>query len=142
MNPPPPRSETPYGSTNAQAAAGFSISVASLRKRADFLAARGGHKAAQAGLVLQARKRAQGEATPDLIRVGFTCSKKLGNAVRRNRAKRRLREVARLGLPGAGQSGWDYVLIGRREATERRDFRDLQSDFATALARVHRGSGA
>ena len=140
MNPPLPRSENPDGSTDAPAPAGFALPIASLRKRGDFLAARGARHAAQAGLILQARKRSSEEPVPGQIRVGFTCSKKLGNAVRRNRAKRRLREVARLTLPGAGHSGWDYVLIGRRGATESRDFQALRADLEAALARVHRGA--
>ncbi|PZX12262.1 ribonuclease P protein component [Palleronia aestuarii] len=85
------------------------------------------------GFVLQARRR-----EPDgAIRVGFTCSKKVGNAVARNRAKRRLREIARLVLPDSGQAGWDYVLIGRRDATGNRDFARLRAEFDAALARIH-----
>lgn len=141
MNPPVPRSETPDGSTDAQAPAGFALPVSALRKRADFLAARGAMHAARPGLVLQARRRSPEETDAALIRVGFTCSKKLGNAVRRNRAKRRLREVARLALPQIGRPGWDYVLIGRRGATESRDFRALQADLEAALAKVHDRQG-
>lgn len=141
MNPPVPRSETPGRSKDAQAPAGFALPVGSLRKRVDFLAARSALHAARPGLILQARERGPDDASSDPIRVGFTCSKKLGNAVRRNRAKRRLREVARLALPQSGRAGWDYVLIGRRGATESRDFKALQADFEGALAKVHRSTG-
>ncbi len=55
----------------------------------------------------------------------------------RNRAKRRLREVARLGLGDLGHAGWDYVLVGRPEATIARPFADLQGDFARAMAKIH-----
>ncbi|CUH78794.1 ribonuclease P protein component [Tropicibacter naphthalenivorans] len=84
---------------------------------------------------MQARKRAEGEATG--VRVGFTCSKKVGNAVARNRAKRRLREIARLVLPELGQDGFDYVLIGRAEQTAARDFIAMQDDLRRALRKAH-----
>lgn len=86
--------------------------------------------------LLQARKRREGEVL-DTIRVGFTCSKKVGNAVARNRAKRRLREIARAVLPTQGKDGWDYVLIGRKHATATHDFKALQDDLARALRKVH-----
>ena len=89
-------------------------------------------------MVVQARRRDGSEPEMPPIRVGFTCSKKVGNAVLRNRAKRRLREVARHVLPELGRPGWDYVLIGRQDATVARDFRDLTEDLRTALARLHR----
>ena len=85
-------------------------------------------------MMVQARPR--GDDNP-AIRVGYTCSKKVGNAVARNRAKRRLREVARLVLPVHGRPGWDYVLIGRHGATADRDFAALQNDLAQALKRLH-----
>ena len=84
---------------------------------------------------LQGRNRRDERAE---IRVGFTCSKKVGNAVARNRAKRRLREIARSILPLHGQPGWDYALIGRREVTATRDFAALLSDLENALKRLHK----
>ena len=69
--------------------------------------------------------------------VGFTCSKKVGNAVARNRAKRRLREAARAILPHTGRTGWDYVLIGRADVTAARPFDLLQQDLALALRKLH-----
>lgn len=111
-------------------------SLVILQHRADFLRAASARRQGTAGFLLQARPRGEGEAS-GAIRVGFTCSKKLGNAVARNRAKRRLRAIARAVLPEAGKSGWDYVLVGRPEATATRDFALLQRDLLGALQRVH-----
>ena len=107
-----------------------------LNKRGDFVRASTALRHGTKGLNLQARRRDPSDGIPG-IRVGFTCSKKVGNAVARNRTKRRLREVARLVLPGAGRPGWDYVLIGKHEATAARPFAVLRDDLAQALARVH-----
>lgn len=89
-------------------------------------------------MMVQARKRpADDRENADLIRVGFTCSKKVGNAVARNHAKRRMREVARAILPNLGKPGWDYVLIGRAESTAARPFEDLKNDLRYALKKLH-----
>jgi ribonuclease P protein component len=104
-----------------------------LKRRRDFLrVAAKGKRAARPGLVLQAMA-----AEAPAPRIGFTVTKKVGNAVVRNRAKRRLREAARLAIPallaeGVMAPGWDLVLIGR-DATPSRDFRTLIGDLRGAL---------
>ncbi|HLA01447.1 MAG TPA: ribonuclease P protein component [Aestuariivirga sp.] len=103
-----------------------------LKRRQDFVAAARAPSQAMPGMVVQARNR-QDSAAP---RVGFTCSKKIGNAVIRNRSKRRMREAARVVLGERAQSGFDYVLIGRL-ATATRSFADLQNDLMSALKRLH-----
>ena len=103
-----------------------------LKRRADFLrVARLGRKAPVHSLVLQAFAR--GDSSP--LRVGFTVTKKVGNAVIRNRTRRRLREAARLALNPADLAGIDLVLIGRN-ATRSRPFTALQDDLRRALSRV------
>lgn len=104
-----------------------------MRKRADFLKAARGRRAGQPGLLLQARSRQDSEPA----RIGFTCSKKIGNAVTRNRAKRRLREAARVVLSEHARAGWDYVIVGRPHETVSRDFELLVRDLQRALKRVH-----
>ncbi len=86
-------------------------------------------------MLVQAHDRR--DADPS-VHVGFTCSKKVGNAVARNRAKRRLRAVAQEVLTDQARPGWDYVLIGKREATAARDYADLRDDLLMALERLHR----
>lgn len=113
--------------------AAVSVRVEGLKKRADFLAAARARVTHSKGFVLQARDR--GEAGQ--ARVGFTCSKKVGNAVARNRAKRRLREIARLELPALARPGWDYVLIGRKDATATLDFERMRADLRNALSEIH-----
>jgi ribonuclease P protein component len=103
-----------------------------LKRRQDFVAAARALSEATPGMVVQARNR-QDIGGP---RLGFTCSKKIGNAVTRNRSKRRMREVAKLVLADKAQSGFDYVLIGRM-ATATRNFTDLQKDLTSALKRLH-----
>lgn len=129
------------------------MTIGRLKRRSEFLRVAGlRRKWAAPGLILQAAPFVDSSistsaisiapspdapATADL-RVGFTCSKKVGNSVARSRAKRRLRAAAAAILPGQAMPGYDYVLIGRQE-TLRRPFALLLQDLQTALKRVGAG---
>lgn len=128
--------ETETTNTAGASPAAVFVRPVVLTKRADFLRAARARRQSTPSFTLQARQRDASE--PPGLRVGFTCSKKVGNAVARNRAKRRLREVARLVLPEHGRSGWDYVLIGRPGVTAAHDFAAMQDDMKRALDKVHR----
>lgn len=104
-----------------------------IQDRADFLRSAAARRYPTAGLLLQANDRQDGLP----FRVGYTCSKKIGNAVKRNRAKRRLRALVRAVLPDMARQGWDYVLVGRPEATIARDFQSLCADLRQAMAKIH-----
>jgi ribonuclease P protein component len=108
------------------------MALSRLKRRPEFLrVAASGLKAAAPGLVLQARPRGRGRG----IRVGFTATRRVGGAVQRNRAKRRLRAVAAAVLPGAAAPGCDYVLIARRTTLDR-PYGALVRDLTGALKRL------
>ena len=102
-----------------------------LRSRHEYLAAARGARLAKAGFVVQAVRN---PATGASARFGFTVTRKVGNAVIRNRVKRRLKELARLAGAGA-QPGVDYVLIGRRAALDR-CFDRMAADLSSALSEI------
>ena len=107
--------------------------VERLKRREEFLKVAGrGRKWATPGLVLQALHRPD---APTGLRYGLTASRKVGGAVERNRARRRLRALAERWLPLAGKPGTDYVLIARA-ATVKRPSEALERDLQDALARV------
>ncbi|CAA7617431.1 Ribonuclease P protein component [Magnetospirillum sp. LM-5] len=122
----------------------MALALARLKKRADFLRiAAQRRKWATPGLILQAAPAPRFDlcAAPaphmeaDAIRVGFTCSKKVGNAVARNRARRRLKAAVAELFPDLAAAGLDYVVIGRTE-TVTRPYSLLLQDLRTALKRV------
>jgi ribonuclease P protein component len=124
----------------AQAAgeAAMPTGLVRLKTRADFLrVAASGRRAVRPGLMLQAAAIPPGIDSTASVRVGFTASRKVGNAVVRNRAKRRLRVAAAEILVRSGQPGTDYVVIARTGTGERR-YVELLGDLASALRQVTR----
>jgi ribonuclease P protein component len=110
--------------------------LATLKTRADFLrVAATRRRAVTPGLILQAARRPEESGCVALVRIGFTASRKVGNAVTRNRAKRRLRSAAASILLVKGKPGTDYVLIARASTVER-PFDALIADLEVALRRV------
>ena len=112
--------------------------IVKILKRSDFLDVSSKYRVRAKGLYLQGQRRSEEDShtLSNVIRVGFTCSKKIGNAVRRNFAKRRLRHVARDCLPKVGKIGWDYILIGHYNQTEEMDFNDLKNSFTRAVNQI------
>jgi ribonuclease P protein component len=109
------------------------IRIIVLRRRAEFLAAAKGRKWATPGLILQKNTPEQPDAA--VIRYGLTASSKIGNAVTRNRARRRLRALALDILPRHAVPGHDYVLIARA-VTPTREFKLLEDDLRSALKKL------
>jgi len=117
-------------------AAGMTTYLVRLKSRSDFLRVAGERmRAVRPGLVLQAAPGP--EDNGDALRVGFTASRRVGNAVARNRAKRRLRAAAAAVLPRRGRPGTDYVLIARAE-TGARPYAALLADLEGALRQLSR----
>ena len=107
-----------------------------MRTRADFLHAQKGRRQSSPGLTLEACPSPPAKAVPGAARIGFTASRKVGGAVQRNRAKRRLRAAAAATLPLLAREGHDYVLIARTATLSRR-FAELIRDLSKALAAAH-----
>ena len=107
--------------------------LTTFQHRADFLQAASARRHGAGSFMLQARFRADDQPP----RVGYTASKKIGNAVARNRAKRRLRAAVHEALRPLAQVGWDYVLVARPQATIARPFAELVADLRQALRAVH-----
>jgi ribonuclease P protein component len=113
--------------------------IARLKRRAEFLRVAGkGRKSVTPGFILQALRRPAGAewaAAGAALRVGFTASKKVGIAVERNRARRRLRAAMDRVMPLHAAEGHDYVLVARA-GTIRRPFAALLGDLEAALKQL------
>lgn len=112
-----------------------------IRKRADFLAANRGKRFVAPDFVLLCHPRPDSHPeSPDLKRFGITVTKKIGNAVTRNRMKRRFRALIAETLAEHGLAGSDHILIGRKQARER-SFADMKSDLIKGLNHLARKAG-
>jgi ribonuclease P protein component len=110
------------------------VGLTTIRARRDFLAANSGKRAPMPGFVLLIRDRADGDPAKG---VGYTVTKKIGNAVVRNRMKRRFRELARDVVASQGAAGSDHIMIGRAGGIDR-DFATLRADLAKAVTKLAR----
>jgi ribonuclease P protein component len=110
-----------------------------LKTRADFVRVAAG-RAVRPAFIVQAAPQPTGNDNGAIVRVGFTASRKVGNAVVRNRAKRRLRAAAAEVLPRNGRPGTDYVIVARATSSER-PYADLVADLETAVRQLDRQKG-
>lgn len=122
----------------AEEATSNTIKLGVMKKRTDFLNANRGRRHAAPGFVVLDHERGDDD---DTARIGITITKKVGNAVIRNRMRRRFREMARKALPNWARPGHDYVLIGRAGGIER-DFALLEAELESGLKRLAAGKGA
>ncbi len=110
-----------------------------ITKKNEYLKMRSGLKISSPGFILQARYRENEDSVDQSsIRYGLTCSKRVGNAVKRNRAKRRLRALVNDIIPINGLKGWDYVLIGKEQTTEKLSFKILEKNLIECLVKLHK----
>lgn len=107
-----------------------------LKKRAEFLRLRGGARWATPSFVLETKPRGPGEPACEMARFGYTVTKALGNAVTRNRIRRRLKAAVAEIAPLLARPDHDYVLIARAAASKK-PFADLKKDLEQAFQRVH-----
>jgi ribonuclease P protein component len=112
------------------------LKLVTIKSRADFLRARGGRRHGLLSLAVEACRSPAGKMEPGVARVGFTASRRVGGAVQRNRAKRRLRALAQRVVTVLGREGHDYVLIARIHMLTC-GFVELENDLRGAISALH-----
>lgn len=116
------------------------LALETIKKRPDFLAVRGGARASVPCCLMEAKPRAPGRGSGQGPRFGFTVTKKLGNAVTRNRIRRRLKSALSQVAPRYARDGYDYVIVARPAALDK-PFADLLGELTRALNGVHKPQG-
>jgi len=118
------------------------VQLTTLKKRQEFLRVRGGQRCQNVAFVLETKPRAAKDVVatatvgPEVPRFGFTITKKIGNAVTRNRIRRRLKHALSELADGFAKPGYDYIVVGRRRAATQ-PYSDLKKDLERCLQRVH-----
>ena len=113
------------------------MAIARLKRRAEFQRVSRGRRKSVEAFTLQSARREDGQSASSGARVGFTVTKKVGNAVERNRIRRRLQEALRAARPLEAREGHDYVVMARREALAR-SFAALVADLREAFRAIER----
>ncbi len=113
------------------------MKIQSIKKRKDFLKGNASQYAAMNSVIIQSYTRSDDTPDETSIKLGITCSKKIGNAVLRNKAKRRLREAGKIVLEKIGENNRNYILIARKDITIKTKFCDLCNDIEDGIKRIY-----